>query len=802
MLRSFLTITLRILWRNKVTSFVNIFSLSVGITSFILIMLYVHHETKYDMFHENYDNIYRLEGDDYAKLPPVIGEHIKERIPEIQDVVHIVSLSGAGLPTISYRPDHDPENFKYTKTDVVLADSTIFNVFTFPFIQGNPSTAVDNKFTAVISENTADILFGDDSPMGKTIEFSDHKFEITGVIRNVKNSHLEIGVIISMTSFPYMFPGRDLNFTGGNTWLWSATYFLTAANANENTLEKKINKNLEEINDGNLFDTIFKQFHVRPLKEIYFFGALRNHDYGSHGNFKMIMILLAVGVFMLVLACVNYVNLTTARSVIRTKEVAVKRFVGSSVTLIRLQLMIESIIVSIVSFVVALTIIQIFIEKFNEVAMANIRLEEWNRPDVWLVVLASTIALGLIAGIYPAFYLTAVKPVRLMKSSLLEIKSSFSPRSLLMTFQFTLSVTLIICALVNLQQLNFLSHANLGFNKEQIIQLETPADFEQEFVLRETFKSELLQSSNVLGVSYSAGTPGGFIPTHPIDFEGKQNTQELFLVDQDYFKVMDIAVLEGRAFQELKLSDFETKPGKLECLVNEAFTREFGFDSPIGKVFYSETPHGRLPFEIIGVVKDFHIRSLHHKIGPMNFVQAPPMYMANIKAKASDMQGTLNSIRKAWQKVYGDRVFTFYFLDENFEHQYTGDEQFATIISWFTALALLIACLGLFALSSFMITRRTKEIGIRKSMGASIQSIYTMLSWDFLKWIVLAVILACPLAWYVTQLWLSKFAYHVELGIDIFIIGSGVAFAVALFTVTWQSLKAANANPVKSLRYE
>lgn len=434
--------------------------------------------------------------------------------------------------------------------------------------------------------------------------------------------------------------------------------------------------------------------------------------------------------------------------------------------------------------------------------MVNIKLAEWNRPDVWIAVASSVIVLGIIAGVYPAFYLTAIKPVRLVKSPVLETSSSISPRSLLMTFQFTLSVMLIICVLVNLRQLNYLNQADLGFNKEQIVQVATPTEFEQELILRETFKEELQQSSDILGVSYSAGSPGGHIPTTPIDFGGVQSTKEFFLIDHDYLQVMDIDLIEGSGFTRKKWSDVTPTDKGLECIVNETFVREVGLDSPIGKVYYAETPIGRRPFEIIGVVRDFHIRSLHHKISAISFVQAPDQYIANIRVKSDDIRASIKNVEKIWKKVYADRPFTFSFLDETFARQYSDDKQFSTIITWFTGLALVIACLGLFALSSFMITRRTKEIGIRKSLGASIQSIYAMLSWDFLKWIVVAVLIACPIAWYLTKLWLSKFAYHIEIGVDVFIIASCVAFMVALLTVTWQALKAANANPIKSLRYE
>ena len=800
MIRSFLTITLRILWRNKVTSFVNIFSLSIGITSFIFIMLYVHHETTFDKFHENYDHIYRLEGDDFAKLPPVVGDYVKERIPEIKQVVHLATHR---LMDITYKPENNLEEVKYRKTNVLWADSTTFDVFTFTFIRGNSSTALNGPFKTVITEETANVLFGNADPMGKTIEFTNHPFEITGVIRNPEKSHIEVGAFVSMESMVRIYPDRDLNNTGPNSWLWSATYLLIPNEIDAIYVERKINKVLAEINDGNLFNTVFKQFHLRPLKDIYFFGALQNLDYGLHGSFKLIGVLFIIGISMLLLAVINYINLTTARSIIRTKEVAIKRFVGSSIALVRFQLITESVIVSLISLGVALTVAQIFVHPFNDVAMVKIQLMQWNRFEVWAVIVIATVTLGIVAGVYPAFYLTAVKPVKLIKGAVAESSLLISPRSVLMTFQFTLSIVLMICAIASLRQLTYLRHANLGFSKEQILQIETPDSFEQEFALRETFKEELLNLRDVLGVSYAPGSPGGFIPTAPIDVGGEMRPMEFLLIDHDYFDVMDIKIIEGRGFPKKVLKDFDVpRPEKLDVLVNEAFVREFHLKNPIGVTVFRDDPRGKRVYEIIGVVKDFHFRSLHHKISPFIFIQTRPMNIASIKVNTLDLASTLVEMQKVWKKIYGDKYFSFSFLDETVNRQYRSDEQLTAIIVWFTGLTLMIACLGLFALSSFIIGRRTKEIGIRKSMGASIRSIYTMLSWNFIKWIVLAVILSCPIAWYFTQLWLNKFAYHVKLGADIFVIASGLAFIVALLTVTWQSLKAANANPIKSLRYE
>ena len=799
MIQSFITIALRILWRNKITSFVNIFSLSVGITSFIFIMLYVHHETSYDKFNQNFDHIYRLEGDNYAKLPPVIGGHIKDRIPEIKKVARISHIADVD---VLRKPEHNPENIKHVETSVLWADSTTFDVFTFSFIQGDPALALRSPFTCVVSESVAENLFADSNPMGKIIELLEHKFEVTGVTKDIEKSHLEAKVLLSFSSMPLMYRDRDVNNTGRSSWLWSATYLLTTDQIDESFVETKINGVLTEINDGNLFDTEFQEFRLRPLKEIYFHGALQNLDYAFHGSFKLISILSVIGIFMLVLACINYVNLTTARSTVRTKEVAVKRIVGSSIALVRFQFIAESIIVSLLALGAALTAVQIFIGLFNDVARVNINIASLNCCEIWLGLFIGAVVLGIIAGIYPALYFTAVIPVKLVRGVDRDHDSAGFSRSLLMTFQFSLSIILIVCAIANLRQLDYVRNANLGFRTEQIIQVQTASEIPEELGLRETFKDDLLQFPDIIGLAYSAGTPGGFIPRHPIDIDGKKESLDFFLIDHDYLDVMNIELLAGKSFTRKNFTVAAEMLGKNSILINESAVREFGLKNPVGKTFYWDDQGTRRVYEIIGVVKDFHYRSLHHKIGPLMLIQTPPMMTANIKIQSTNVPAAINIIEQEWKKIYGDRLFSFKFLDEKYNLQYKNDEQLSTIIGWFTIIALIIACLGLFALSSFMVTRRTKEIGIRKSLGASIRSIYVMLSWDFLKWIVLAVILSFPIAWYLLQFWLSKFAYHIKLEPDIFIIAALFAVGIALLTVTWQSWKAASANPVKSLRYE
>jgi len=351
MIRSFLLITMRILWRNKVTSFVNIISLTIGITSLILIMLYVHHEMQYDQYNENYHKIYRLEGDDYGKLPPIIGTYVKDKLPEVKNTAR---CAGMWKNYIYYLPENDPENQKEAEVNFIWADSTTFNVFTFPLIKGDQRTALKDPFSVVLTESIAKKLFGNAEPIMKTIKFNNNQFMVTGIIEDVKNSHIEIDALLSMESIAKVFPDRDLNNTGHNSWLWSATYLLMADKIDMPQVENKINDVLREINDGSLFDLEFNRFHLTPLKDVYFKGNVRNLQYGLLGNLTLIRILFAIGLFMLVLACINYINITTARSTTRAKEIAVKRVVGSSAKLVRYQLILESVIISLISLIVAM----------------------------------------------------------------------------------------------------------------------------------------------------------------------------------------------------------------------------------------------------------------------------------------------------------------------------------------------------------------------------------------------------------------------------------------------------------------
>jgi putative ABC transport system permease protein len=566
---------------------------------------------------------------------------------------------------------------------------------------------------------------------------------------------------------------------------------------------------LTEINDGNLFDLEFKHFHLSPLKDIYFSGSVKNLPYGLHGNLKLIRIFIAVAIFVLALACINYINLATARATLRSKEVVMKKVAGSSRLSLGYQFIIESILITFISFLLAFTLIQGIMPLFNRILMVNISLADMIRPEVLTLVILGVLFLGIVSGLYPAIYYTTINMGEIFKGERMKGMRGVIFRRSLMTLQFIISIVLIIGIISNQRQMRYTRDFDLGFNKEHIITINTPADFPEQFSLRESFKDRLLQHPGILQVSFSAGNPGFQIPTVPIESEGIKRTVKAYTVDPDYIELMDIKILEGRNFSwdniggRLELLTGIIPTNRYETILNETAIQKFGMDSPVGKsTYWIDDNNRRIQFEIIGIVRDFHFKSFHHEIEPLSIIWGPPMHTANIKISTKDIPGTLQIIEREWKNVYGNKPFVYQFLDETFYRQYKSDEQLATVIGYFTGIAILIACMGLFALSSFMVARRTKEIGIRKTMGATIKTIYIMLSWDFLKWILLAAVIACPIAWYLMNQWLQTFAYHIELGPDIFIIAALIAVGIALLTITWQSLKTARANPVEALRYE
>ena len=811
MLRSFLIITLRILWRNKVTSFINIFSLAVGMTAFILIMLYVHHEFSHDKFNEHHDRIYRLEAEGYGKLPPVIGDYVKDRVPEIEKIAR---LGDGYQPFVSYTPQDDPEAIKEVEIYRYWADSTTFEVFTFPLIQGDPNTALVNPFSVVLSRSTASNLFGDRNPIGEIVECNKVEFQVTGIIADIKKFHIEIDALFSSTSVEKMFPERDLNEAAGNSWLWSGTYLLLTENADPVQVKEKINNILAEINDGNLISLIFDGFQIHPLNDIYFNGSTANLQYGKHGNLKLVQTFMVIAIFILALACINYINLTTAKAIIRTKEIAMKKVVGSGKTLLRYQFIIESVLITVISFLIAITLVQGVLPRFNQLAMIDISMSDYHNPVFWFSSILIVLLLGVISGLYPALYLTNIRFTSLIKGETIKGSRGAILRRILLTFQFSISILLIIAIITNLRQLQYARNMELGFSKEHVITISTPGmpNFIEGQTRRENIREKLLQNPDIQLVSFTCGSLGKQLPiSGSLEIEGEKVTCNWLPIDPDYLELMGIELLEGRNYSwDIEgdcMWDLDEQRRKenhtFRLLFNETAIKEFWSESPLDKIHNGNLQGlGDFKYEVIGIVKDFHYRSVHHKIEPVFFIWNWLQHLMCVKISSSDIPSTIQFIQNEWKKVYGDVPIRYSFLDETFDQQYKSDEQGAKIIGYFTGLAIIIACMGLYALSSFMVARRTKEIGIRKTMGASTGRIFLILSLDFVKWILLSVIITIPIAGLIMNKWLQGFAYHINLGAGIFILAFFIALFIAMSTVTWQSLKTALANPAESLRYE
>jgi putative ABC transport system permease protein len=613
-------------------------------------------------------------------------------------------------------------------------------------------------------------------------------------MRDVLKSHIPIDLLVS---------NSDFNRSDTISQRWRGSYLLLSKKADVEAVVKKINNLLSEININinEKYRHEYQEFYLRPLKDLYLSGTATKVLYGKQGNGKLLWSFMAIAIFVLLLAIINYINLTTARSILRSKEVILKKVMGSGKGLLRFQFIAESILISFISFLLALTAIQLLIPEFNQLAMVQIRISEYNTPIYWILLIAAILLTGIISGFYPAIMLTSFRSVSNVQGQSMSGSRGVLFRRLLLTTQFSISIILIIGILTNLRQLQFARNANPGFDKDQVLLIETPGQF------KEIFRERLRQQPGIVKVASHGNESLGEQYEARLEIDGLLKYFRYKGIDPDYLDVMGIDLIEGRNFSWDRKSDgYFSDDGTLRdnfpIIVNETAAREYWTESPVGKTSYNHIVDARKA-EIIGVIKDVHYRSMHHKVEPIYYAWSGRSWSRmNVKISPSNIPETINIIEKEWKKVYGADPFVYSFLDEEVERQYTSDERTAKIIGYFTVLAIAIACMGLFALSSFMAVRRTKEIGIRKTLGASSMSIFVMLSREYIKWILLSIIIASPIAWFAMSKWLQTFAYRIELGPGVFILAATLALVIGLITVGWQALKSANSNPVEALRYE
>ena len=784
MFSNYLKITFRNIRRYKGYSFINIAGLSIGIFLFLLIIVFVKNEFSYDRFNENFHRIYRVGSSiNPTSMAPGVAKGIAESLPDVEKVTRARIM---GDYYLSYTPSDKTGSRKTFKIpNVRWADFTFFDIFSLEMISGDPKTALADPASLVLTESLAASIFGQEDPVGKSVLInSTYDAKITGVIKDPKNFHLDFDALASYISLSQR-DKESLDF-------WNTpTYILLPETHHQASIERQITELFRERIEDRYPGA---EFFLTPLKDIYFgIGS------GKHGSRQTAYIFLAVAFFVLLIACVNFVNLSTARASVRAKEVGLRKVVGSNRGHLITQFLGESLLFTVLAFLISVVMVALFLPSFNTLIEEQLTLS--GAFDLWMIIglVVGIIFVGTAAGLYPAFYLSAFHPSAILKGEKTKGKKSILFRRILIVFQFAISVVLIIGTITVFKQLQFMKNQDLGFQKEHVVLFDLKGNARRR---QDEFRQKLLQYPSIQNVSFSQGFPGRIYNYESFDREGGRQGFAVFTVDPDYFDVYGFELAQGRLFSWNQKTDMYDK-----CIMNEAAVKAFGLDSPVGTIFkhnrWQASSFPRKQVEVIGVVKDFHYVSLHQPIEPLVFSWNPGwLWMGNVRLSSSNIQGSISHIEKIWEEMVPEFPFEYVFLDERFDRQYKRDERFGQIFNYFAGLGIFIAALGLFGLASFMAEQRTKEIGVRKVLGATVGKIIVLLSKEFVKWVVVANVIAWPAAYFIMNKWLENFAYRTQINGLIFVVSGCLALFVALATVFFKSLRAATANPVDSLRYE
>lgn len=775
MLRNNLKIALRNLTRHKVYSLINIIGLGVGIACAVLTILWIQYELSFDRFHKNADKLFRVvftnnQGDFHGFYQPgPLANYLKESFPEVE---HATNYS-----EMECKISRETQGFFCTGSFV---DSSFFKMFSFPLIEGNSNSVLSSPNSIVISKSLSDKLFGGINPVGKTLKLDDRsEAVVAGVFSDVpKTSHMQFDFVIPFSTAPDWMKMWDRKCVN--------TYLLFRDNVSFDEVNNKISRVMDE--------------HNPEWKNIlYLFPITKSHLYepGETGTIIYMYIFSAFSFLILIVACINFMNLSTVRSQKRMKEIGIKKTIGSSRMDLIKQFMIETLQLSFISLLLAVVLVELALPFLNSMLNAGITLTySW---EMFLVLLGVTLFAGLTAGSYPSLYLSSLKPILVLndRTSKSGEKRSSVLRNTLVIAQFSFSIFIITCVLIIGNQLKFIQSKNLGFNKEQVLVVSARGALQQSVPI---LKEELLKLSSVQSVSASATNLTDFqgAGTGPVDWEGKNPDKIMEVgfnfVDGDFAKTLQVKMKQGRFFSK----EFPTDMSEA-FVVNESAVKLMGIENPINKNL--TTWFGRKG-KIIGVISDFNTSSLKEEMTPVVFLMASSANNLFVRISPVNISETLSLIEDKLKEIVPDDPFEYRFLDEHINTLYRTEQITAEFAAFIAVLAIFISCLGLFGLASFSGEQRTKEIGVRKVLGASVINVLLMLSKDFLKWIVLANIIAWPAAYFVMNKWLQDFAYRTEIEWSMFLIAGLIALLIALLTISIQTIKAALANPIDSLKYE
>jgi putative ABC transport system permease protein len=810
MLKSYFKIALRNLTTNKATTFINVFGLAVGLITCLLIMLYVFDESSFDKNFENGDRIFRVasktvKGDAWAAGPGPLAAGLKNNFPEVEASTRLLTFPDIATMLVKY--EEGSQTKQLFESNGYYVDSTFFQLFRYDFIYGNPVTALTEPNSTVISNNLANKLFGKQDPVGKvlviTTPFGDFNYTVKAVFDGEKNkSHIPANYFLSMRNNDmWNWVQKQTRWTTNNIFF---SYIKLKDGANPVSFEKKINVFFEkQAGDDLKAAGISKTLFLQPLTDIYLHSSIGN-EIAANGNITYLYILGSIAIFILLIACINFMNLSTAQSQKRAREVGVRKVMGALRKYLITQFLGESLMLCFIALLIAFIGVSLFLPVFNELTEKNLNL--FNDPSILVWIIALTLGTGLLSGLYPAFYLSAFKPVSVLKGKIVNSFSATAIRKGLVVFQFTISTCLIFGAVVVWRQLDMVKNQQLGFNKEHQIVFPMQQSYKSSESSFVPLKNELLKNKGVKEVTSGSAYPGIANLSDMLFYpEGKSPSEtvdiHLNAVETDYIKTLGIKIVSGRSFAKEFTADSSA------IILNETAVKELGYKpaDAVGKNILYDFAGFRGVMKIIGVVKDFNFESLHNEIKPYGFTSgmfANKYSFVIASLQTSDYTKLLSDIKKTWTVLNPGTPFVYSFIDQDFHRNYEKEERTSRVISYFTLIAIVIACLGLFGLAAFSAEQRTKEIGIRKVLGASISNVATLLSKDFIKLVMIALTISLPFGWFVMNQWLQDFAYRISISWWMFLIAGVVAVLIALITVSFHAMKAAVSNPVKSLRSE
>ncbi len=793
MLKNYFTLALRNLWKRRGFSAINILGLSVGMTACFLIFLYVHFELSYDSFHRKADRIYRVVCDIKTPSETIMADgpawpvlpNMKSRFPEIESAVRTVRTS------LLVRTG----DIKFQEENSLFADPAFFQIFDFPLLKGDPATVLKDPFSVVFSESAAKKYFGNTNPVGQTILLAQKAWpvKVTGLMKDLpENSQISADMIVSMTT-----ETKNLNAGVEDYWEWSdyhpICFILLKPGTHPQALVNKFPAFIENVEGAEMKKQQMKtSLSLEPLKDVYL-RSTRN-GYRNVGT-KNVHLFSFVALIILLIACINFVNLTTARAAERAREVGIRKVIGAVRSELARQFLGESLILCFIAFLLTVISAAWLIPEFNLLSGKTISHGVFEHPSFIFLLLLSALFVGLLAGLYPAFVLSSFKPAMVLKGRFSTSVRGKTLRKSLVLVQFTLSTGFIITTLIVYKQLNFMREQDLGFNKDQMMVINTEGD-----PGRIAFQQSLKGIPEVLSTSLASNVPATNDYTINCEIENAKGdlqaaNMDSYFVDWDYISQYQIKIVAGRAFSR----EFGTDTTQA-MLINEAAAKMLGYRSPIEAVGRRFKQFDRVG-KIVGVMKDFHFHSLQHEIQPLAMrIEPEACFLVSVKIATRNLSGTISAIRDKWNSIIPHRPLLYYFLDEYFDKQYRSEERFGRLFLYFTILAIFISCMGLFGLASYSTLQRTREIAVRKVMGASVQSIIRLLSQDFLTLIMISFLIAAPVAWWLMHQWLRDFAYRITIGWWTLILSGLLALFIAMVTISFQAIQAAKANPVNSLK--